>query len=407
MLFGLVLVTAISAAPLDARPKSLLFAAKATVPTSHAAHASHYADLQAAATTRSAVVAHKLTLMVDHKEVASKQVNGHTDIASSYQAKYAEVTARLDAQKKLCEDCKIAEDELITALQTATEKHTTAQGKSEAHVAAVSAHTAAEVQWNDKLLEFLAKKGDMTYSALTVNSADSAFEACVSIVGELKVLAGEERSLEAYMTTKKGVMDTAKAEYDAAAVEATTADQAVTTMQGARAMACTGLTATPAKPSPNVIYDESTSGDAGNSASDWTLTSMCIDGVNSINGTMKDTKYTEDFYHIKAPPGSHITDIRVTMADDRVPYANNYLGIQTIQVLLYDNGNSPFNWQTMEFGTYMLPLDEKSIPLKENWATSLTGDYFLRIKGSAMSMMSTSPLYKPHPYTIEIEVAQD
>ena len=250
MLFGLVLVTAISAAPLDARPKSLLFAAKATVPTSHAAHASHYADLQAAATTRSAVVAHKLTLMVDHKEVASKQVNGRTDIASSYQAKYAEVTARLDAQKKLCEDCKIAEDELITALQTATEKHTTAQGKSEAHVAAVSAHTAAEVQWNDKHLEFLAKKGDMTCSALTVNSADSAFEACVSIVGELKVLAGaflalpshlpasqfsslspqvlagEETSLEAYMTTKKGVMDTAKAEYDAVLVLHTDCRQA-------------------------------------------------------------------------------------------------------------------------------------------------------------------------------------
>ena len=172
--------------------------------------------------------------------VNSTQV-AHDNKATDYEAKYNEATDRLEAQKQLCDKCKLAEDALIAALSAANTKHTTAQTKSDELVAAETAYSTAKSAWEAKHTAFANKKADLKCPALTVDDDASAFTAASAIVDELRVLAGEETALEADMTTKEGLRNTAQTDYNTAASEASGADAAVTTTQTTRTTDCAGV----------------------------------------------------------------------------------------------------------------------------------------------------------------------
>jgi len=251
MLIAAVALVPLLGAPIDGRLQSLL--AKVDPVMSHLAHVSQYSALKDAAVSRqNAIVVHKLSLMAT---VNSTQV-AHDDNANGALTKYKEVTARLEAQKQLCDKCKIAEDDLIAALSAATTKHTGAQTKSNELVEAQTQYDVARSAWETERIAFAETKSTLACPALTVDDSASAFTAAAALLEEMKKIAARETTAKGEMTTKASLRDSAQVTYESAASEATAVDKAVVTMQEGRTTACAGLTptivATPTVATPTV-----------------------------------------------------------------------------------------------------------------------------------------------------------
>ena len=171
--------------------------------------------------------------------VNSTQV-AHDDNANGALTKYKEVTARLEAQKQLCDKCKIAEDDLIAALSAATTKHTGAQTKSNELVEAQTQYDVARSAWETERIAFAETKSTLACPALTVDDSASAFTAAAALLEEMKKIAARETTAKGEMTTKASLRDSAQVTYESAASEATAVDKAVVTMQEGRTTACAG-----------------------------------------------------------------------------------------------------------------------------------------------------------------------
>jgi len=258
MLYAGLAILATLGAPVDQRLARLQAATQAiqgqgALPHAHT-HAERVGNLHQQvqeATSR------KMTVDITHQALLAASVSAantppqpstHGELSGDYKALYEDSEMRRKAQEALCAACSVAEGALIGELDTAKDKHATAQTKSDEELAALQVYETAKSAWQAKRTEYANKKADLACPALTVDSDPSVFTAAETLINELQTMAEDETGLESTMNDKNGLYTATQSAYATAKAEATAADGKVAAAESAKNIACAGLGVPPSAP---------------------------------------------------------------------------------------------------------------------------------------------------------------
>jgi len=212
----------------------------------------------------------------------------HENRSSHYRQKF------LDANATQCRACGNAEEALITATGAALTAHTTAQTAAAFLSLATKNYAIAALGFGDADNEYTQVANQLCPITLIYNAAESAFDSIASAAQDLKQKALIAQQHKAWEMANKTVMDTAQAQYDAAAAKATAAEQPIAAKKATAAAACASIVAsaqatlepTPmVKPCPQAV----------SSLSDFSSHKAMTSGGWTFNGINDGIQYGANF----------------------------------------------------------------------------------------------------------------
>ena len=149
----------------------------------------------------------------------------------------------LDANATHCRECGNAEEALVAATHAALMAHAEAQKAAAVLGLAAKNYATASQGFGAANKEYTRVVNQMCPITLIYDAAESAFDSIASAAQDLKQKALKAQQHKAWEMANKTVMDTAQAQYDAAAAKATAAEQPIAAKKATAAAACASIVA--------------------------------------------------------------------------------------------------------------------------------------------------------------------
>lgn len=168
------------------------------------------------------------------RDDADPESTNETDYHADKAAEHADTMANI----KDCEECSIAEQELLVVTEKARLAHEAAQNAAAFLGQASQAYAEALAGLNSASQDYNQFRDQMCPIQLTFDAAQSSFDALASaaqLLGQKAVIAQEWNSWE---IGNKTIMDTAQEQYDSAAAAAVLADEPAAAAKAAEEAAC-------------------------------------------------------------------------------------------------------------------------------------------------------------------------